>query len=287
MTFMNGTSLPTDPLKSPQTRWTVVVLAGDRPRPDPLVQAAGVRCKALVPVGGTPMILRVLTALQGSALIRRIHVCGPPTDVIAHTPVLQAALSQPQIDWHPPQVGPSASVAAALRSLTAADYPVLITTADHALVQTTTVDTFLNAAAAYLPHADFIVALTDHTAVRQAYPDMRRTALHFRDGSYCGCNLFACLTPHSLRLVTFWQQVETYRKQPIRLCSALGWITVLRYLTRQWSLATALDDLSQRLHVRIVAVPMADPLASFDVDSIADWQWAERHAQLSSPRKAP
>jgi len=46
--------------------FTALVLPGDRLPEDPGARAAGVPCKALVPVGGVPMLLRVLSALAAA-----------------------------------------------------------------------------------------------------------------------------------------------------------------------------------------------------------------------------
>ena len=55
-----------------------VVLAADRTSADPVALAAGVPCKALAPVGGRPMLLRVLDALSAAeevgVLGRELHV---------------------------------------------------------------------------------------------------------------------------------------------------------------------------------------------------------------------
>jgi hypothetical protein len=42
--------------------FTAIVLAGDCLPDDPVARAAGVPCKALVPVVGVPMVLRALSA---------------------------------------------------------------------------------------------------------------------------------------------------------------------------------------------------------------------------------
>ena len=54
-----------------------IVLAGVRPTGDPVAEAAGVPCKAFIPVGGKPMVLRVLDALEASPKIKTRILCGP------------------------------------------------------------------------------------------------------------------------------------------------------------------------------------------------------------------
>ena len=48
------------------TPFTAIIMAADRNPDDPVTRAAGVSCKALTPVGGIPMVLRVLNALEES-----------------------------------------------------------------------------------------------------------------------------------------------------------------------------------------------------------------------------
>jgi GTP:adenosylcobinamide-phosphate guanylyltransferase len=57
--------------------FTAVILAGVRPTGDPVAEAAGVSCKAFIPVGDRPMVLRVLDALDASRQIGTRILCGP------------------------------------------------------------------------------------------------------------------------------------------------------------------------------------------------------------------
>ena len=60
--------------------FTAVVLAGDRELADPLAQKAGVSCKAMIKIDGTPMVLRVLDALESSGHIDGRILSGPRLD---------------------------------------------------------------------------------------------------------------------------------------------------------------------------------------------------------------
>ena len=57
--------------------FSVVVLAGDRQSRDPVAEHAGVSCKALVPVAGRAMVLRVLEALSEAREVGRPTLVGP------------------------------------------------------------------------------------------------------------------------------------------------------------------------------------------------------------------
>ena len=67
--------MPFDPGQDPMT---AVVLAGDRSKSDALVERSGAGAKALLDLGGEPMVLRVLRALGEARAIRRVVLAGPP-----------------------------------------------------------------------------------------------------------------------------------------------------------------------------------------------------------------
>ena len=56
---------------------SALLLAGDRGGVDAVAARSGVPCKALAPLAGVPMIMRVLDALQASARIDSFVICGP------------------------------------------------------------------------------------------------------------------------------------------------------------------------------------------------------------------
>jgi GTP:adenosylcobinamide-phosphate guanylyltransferase len=64
------------------TPFSAVVLAGDRSAGDPVARATGVSSKALTPVGGRPMVLRVLDALEAAREIENIVLCGPARSAV-------------------------------------------------------------------------------------------------------------------------------------------------------------------------------------------------------------
>jgi hypothetical protein len=77
---------------------------------------------------------------------------------------------------------------------------------------------------------DVVAALTSYSQVMAKYPGMRRTRIRFRNGDFCGCNLYAFLTPEGHAAADFWRRVENQRKRPVRMLNELGWLVLLRYL---------------------------------------------------------
>lgn len=250
-----------------------IVLAADRRAPDAVAEEAGTRCKALAPVAGVPMLQRVLQALQGSALFERIVVCGPPPEMLEGAPPLKTLLDSPHIDWVASADSPSASALNGF-AVIPPEQPTLLTTADHALLSAQMVRFFLDQARA--GDWDLAVALAQHEAVMARFPGTRRTAIRLRGGPYCGCNLYAFLTPRGRRLAEFWHRVERDRKRPWRIIAQLlGWRAVVDYGLGRLTLEQALQQLSRRLEMRIGAVVLPYPEAAVDVDTPTDRQLAE------------
>jgi CTP:molybdopterin cytidylyltransferase MocA len=258
--------------------FTALVLAADRGPADPVAAMAGTCCKALAPVAGIPMVRRVIEALAASDRIDRIVLVGPAQHLMAQEASLTHLLDCASVSWLEPANSPSASAALAL-ARQPADSPVLVTTADHALLSPQIVDYFL--AQATSSGHDFVVAVTPLDTVLAGFPGTRRTSIRLRGGPYCGSNLFAFMTEDARRLASYWQRVEHDRKHPRRvIAGALGVEGVLRYLLGRLTLEQALQQLSDRLGVSLGAVVMPFPEAAIDVDSPLDYQMVERiHAQ--------
>lgn len=251
--------------------FTAVVLAGSRGLSDPVAAAAGAPCKAVVSVGGRPMLLRVLAALTDSGAVDGITVVGLPEAAMGQAEV-SAALARPGIQVVGGRETPVRSLVAAMAGLDEAT-PVLATTADHVLLRGEIVDRFLGDARG--AGADVVIGLTTLAAVRAVSADTRRTVLRFRDGEYCGCNLYAFLTPRGRAAAEFWTRIEAHRKHPARVVRMLGPLTLLRYLLGILTLDGALARLSRRCGARIAAVRVPYGEAAIDVDKPDDLRQAE------------
>jgi len=257
----------------PHQPFTALVLAADRGPGDPVASAAGVPCKSLTPIGGIPMVLRVVDALAAARQVGAINLSGPPESIVNQTDGLNRLIASGDINWHANQATPSTSAYHVLERLPA-EVPVLLTTADHALLTPRIVDYFCEEARA--TGCDVVAGVARYETVASAYPQTRRTATRLQDGTYCGCNLFAFLTPTARQAADFWRQVESQRKNPLRVIRILGPTAVFRYLIGRLSLKEAMARISHRLGFKAGAVIMPFAEAAVDVDSTSDLALVER-----------
>jgi CTP:molybdopterin cytidylyltransferase MocA len=218
------------------------------------------------------MVLRVLDALEASEQVDTYILCGPPAAIVDREPLIRQRMAAGSVRWLPPQATPSTSALAALQSV-AAETPVLLTTADHALLTPEMVDYFCCEARG--AGSDLVAGLASHAQIMAHYPGMRRTRTRFTEGAFCGCNLFAFLTPEGRAAAGLWRRVENERKRPLKMLGQLGWWVVIRYILGRLSLADALRHISGRMGLQVAAVILPFPEAAVDVDSVNDWHFAQ------------
>ncbi|WP_394652065.1 nucleotidyltransferase family protein [uncultured Sphingomonas sp.] len=237
--------------------FSAVILAGSRGGAvDPVAVAEGVPHKALIPVDGRTMLERVADAVRAAGA-RTVAVSANDPAVVALTERLSLRVL-------PPAAGPSDSVATALADL---GTPLLVTTADHALLEPEWITSFLHDVPA---GADIAVLLAERARIEAAMRDTRRTYLRFADGAWSGCNLFYLATSDAARAIGLWRAVEADRKRPWRIVRRFGVGTLLRYLTGRLTLADAVARLGRTADVRAAAVAARDGLAAVDVDKLSD-----------------
>lgn len=252
--------------------YTAVILAGQRPGADPLATHFGEKWKALVPVCGVAMLTHVLRTLDASANIARIIIVAQQADIFDDA-IADAACAK-AVGCFVGNQGISSSLLALLDAGPdggGADFPLLVTTADHPLLTVDMVAQFLGD----VGDADLAVAMVERRVMLAQFPAAQRTWLRFADGAWSGANLFALTRPAARAALTLWQAAEADRKRPWRLFRHFGWGLALRAITRTIGLADGLKLAGGRLAMQAKLVPMVDPVAAIDVDKPADHALAE------------
>jgi GTP:adenosylcobinamide-phosphate guanylyltransferase len=233
-----------------------LILAGSRGGVDPVAAYAGVSHKALIVLDGQTLLARVTHALRDAGATR-IAVSVSDDAVRSHATELGLTVLTAA-------AGPSLSVREGIETLGA---PLLVTTADHALLQPEWITRFL---ADVPPQADVAALLARQDVVESAAPGTRRTYLRFADGAWSGCNLFHFATPRSVAALDLWAQVEADRKRPWRIVRKLGIGTLLRYMSGRLTLVAAIAHLGRLAGLNAAAVSTPFGLAAVDVDKPAD-----------------
>ncbi|MEO6580241.1 MAG: 4-diphosphocytidyl-2C-methyl-D-erythritol synthase [Sphingomicrobium sp.] len=245
--------------------WTALLLAGSRPGGDPFAAAHGAKVKALIPVAGEAMILRPVRALLANGRVGSVRILTQDMQLLR--PVLpdDARLSVE---------ASGATIAATIEAIIAdpsTRWPLLVTTADHALLDNVMIEDFCSRAQG----ADLAIGLVERAALMSRLPQTKRTWIGFRGGAYSGANLFALGSPKAAAAVRLWREVEQDRKKGWKLLAMLG-LPGLLGLMRLWTLDKTVAKIGLRLGLSIRAIRLVNPLAAVDVDKPDDLALVEK-----------
>jgi CTP:molybdopterin cytidylyltransferase MocA len=249
--------------------WRAIVLAAGRGPNDPLARHFGVSHKCLLPVAGVPMLRRVVNALVACGQIGDIHI-SLETESLLDEALGEVAGS---VSFIQSQASAAQSAGHAIKAVVK-QRPVLITTADHALLDVAMLQHFIEMTDDL--GCDLSVGLASAETILAAYPDAKRTFLKFGPQRVSGCNLYGICNDRALTAIELWQKVEAQRKNPLVVVRAFGLHALLRYVTGTINLEGAFRLASRRLGIdaRPVLMPFAN--AAVDVDKPEDKELVEK-----------
>ena len=255
--------------------WTAIVLAAGRGPDDPMAKALGVNHKCALPVNGIPMLKRVVDALRASRSVNAISIS------IESAAILRDALSKKDAGLVVIPSENSAPLSAIVAIKKNSTFPVLITTADHALLTPEMIDYFCGQAEQN--GADFSAGLARAETILSAYPQSIRTFFTFGKDRVSGCNLFALRNEKGLRILEKWKYLESVRKKPWRLVAAFGPLALTRFLLGAMSLDGVFKIVSKRLELTAKPILMPFAEAAIDVDKPEDLELAETILRQRNP----
>lgn len=240
--------------------WTALLLAGSRPGSEGWTEEFGSDLKPLIAIAGAPMIRRPLAALLACPEIAAVRILGQEPGRIA------AAL-EPHARVSVERSG--ATIAETLLGILedpATRFPLLVTTADHALLDPAMIGELMAGAAG----SDVAVGLVSETNMLRRFPGTRRTWLRLGPERYSGANLFALSSARSAEAIRGWRAIEQERKKGLRLLRQLGIPLFLAAVLRLRDVHQTAAALGSKLGIRLRAVELSDPAAAIDVDKPAD-----------------
>ncbi|MCL4684254.1 NTP transferase domain-containing protein [Myxococcota bacterium] len=259
----------------------VLVLAGRRAGEGEMGLPAAT--KALVEVGGQPMLERVLGCLREAIGAPTVSVSAGDPALLEATPNLRAWVAEGWLRHHPSASSPAASVYDFLVREPGAG-PTLVTTADHPLLTPAMIRHFLTAARE--TGRDLAVAVVEASLFRSRFPHVRRTFVPLAQEPVTGANLFFFRTPRAAEAARFWMRAEGMRKRPWRMVALFGPLALARFATGRLTLEGAVDRVSSAMGLHVVAVRMPFAECAIDVDSAADLEAAARVLAARRTREA-
>jgi GTP:adenosylcobinamide-phosphate guanylyltransferase len=247
-----------------QAQYTAIILAGQRPGTDLLASHFGEEYKALVKVGGVPMLTHVVSVMHACPQIGGVVI-------LSQEPAMLTAAVKAGGGGEMRQSGEG--ISASLKRLADSGeipWPWLVTTADHPLLTPAMITQFLEQAG-----GDLSVGMVEKQAMLAQFPEAKRTWLRFADGHWSGANLFVFRSGKVCAALDLWASAERNRKQAWKLFLHFGPWLALRAVTRTIGLRRAFVLAGARLGLDARLAEMSDPVAAIDVDKPADHALAE------------
>lgn len=218
--------------------------------------AENVSHKALIDVAGRSMLECVVTALHASGAGEVL--------VAAEDPLVVQEAERLGARCIAVRHSPSATVLCALDELGA---PLLVTTADHVLLQAGWVDHII---ANTSDDTDVAVMMARREQIDAEMAGSKRTYFRFADGDWSGCNLFYFRSVEARCLAEMWQRIEKDRKRPWRIAAGIGLGTLFAMLMGQLSANQAIARVGAKAGARGQLVEAPSGLAAVDVDKAED-----------------
>lgn len=250
---------------------TILVLAGKRDGVlDPLAERAGVSHKAVIPVGGKPLIAHVLCRLEEAWNDAKIVISIHDPTVLDHVTVVRRLREAGRLEIIDAEGGLVESVDAAARE---AEWPLLITTGDNALVTVEALHT-INAVGDER-QVDAVIGVVSSEAIQKAYPYKKKGYYEFRDVAISNCNLFWLRDASALSAAEPFRGGGQFAKRKGALRRTFGLVSLIRFKFKLDSLDNAVKRLSRRLGVSIAAHLFEDGRLAIDVDNEESFQATE------------
>lgn len=240
----------------------VIVLAAERKGvANPLALRFASSHKCLIPVRGRPLIQYVLETLLRHGEIASVVVSIEKGAMAPVREVLPPARpGQPPIHLAAAADSIADSVIAAAKGH---DGPIIITTADNALLQPASIDALHTA----LRRHDVAIAMARKEAVLAAHPEGQRRFYRFRDGEYSNCNLYGLAGAAAIGAAEIFRGGGQFAKNARRIVDAFGLLNLILLRARLIDLSSGLRRISRRIGLDIAPVVLTDGSQAIDVDN--------------------
>lgn len=216
--------------------------------------------EALIEIGGRPMVTFVAQALAACGQVDRIFVLGPAEEL---------ARCEFPANTHILAGGPTIieTIRLGMRAL-GHSRKVLVATADIPLLTAEAVNDFLAQAAKV--EADLYYPIVPKEVNERHFPGNKRTYARLKEGTFTGGNLFLVNPGIVEQCAQVAEKFIAERKNPLVLCSMLGWSFVLRFVFGILCLKDVEKRVSELLGVRGAVVQSPFPELGIDVDKPSD-----------------
>jgi GTP:adenosylcobinamide-phosphate guanylyltransferase len=221
-----------------------VVTAGGIPQPgEPLYEETHGRSKALLDIGGKPMIQWGLDALEGAATIERVVIIG-----LDESSGVKCAKPLWFVPNHGAMIENIRAGIVKILEIHPQAHQVMIVSSDVPAIKPEMVDWVANNAAQ--SDDDMYYHVITRQVMEARYPGSRRTYTRLKNVEVCGADVNVVRAQTVTSNDALWKRIIDARKSPLQQASLLGFDTLLLILFRQLTVESAAKLASKRLKMR-------------------------------------
>jgi molybdopterin-guanine dinucleotide biosynthesis protein A len=243
--------------------YNAIILAGGRIS-GMYARAAGTTIKGLVPVGGTPVVRRVVEALRRAACIERVCVVGPEA--------VRNAAGEGCL-WQAETATALENLEAGIERLGGGGRRLLVCGTDVPAMDAGAVQDFLCRAP---EGAGVCMPVVRKAAFVAAFPRSPGIYVRLSEGAFTSGSQYL-LHPHLLREnMALLRRLFEQRKSQLAMARTFGARTVWRLVTGRLSISEVEQRASELAGMPCRAVLDCHPGLAYDVDNLFDLRYIER-----------
>lgn len=249
-----------------------IISAGGYPKPDEsLYQITQGGNKALIDLGGKPMVQWVMNALNGCQRIEQVILVGLPEDV-----KLQSLHPLTRVDNRGDLFENVRAGAETLLRLDPGAEICLLLPADIPAVTSKMIDWMIDRIQGQPD--DVFYSVVERSVMEKRFPQSKRTYTHLKDMEICGGDVHAFRPAIATQDNPLWERILAARKNPLKQASLVGLDTLVLLLTRQMTLEQTAAFISRKLGIRGQAILL--PFAEMGMDVDKDFQLEIMRSEL-------
>lgn len=150
-------------------------------------------------------------------------------------------------------------------------FRVLIVATDLPFLTAEALERFLDACP---PDAELAVPVITQQEFDARYPNSGSTYTPLKDGNFTTGGTFLADVATILRNEAHLRALFAARKSPWKMARLIGFSTILRYLTRQLTVAQLVEQGGKIARCNGVAIPQMPPELDYDIDELYEFDYA-------------
>ncbi|MCX7951006.1 MAG: nucleotidyltransferase family protein [Clostridiales bacterium] len=239
-----------------------VILAGDK-------GDKGVS-KALLKIGNRYMVEYIIESLKKSNCVSKIYM-------VADENVKNVILDK--VDGYIKPAGDIIdNIKSAAKQINDDNTPLIICTADIPLVSSEAIYDFVKTCID--KKIDVGYPIIDKKLNDEKYPDVRRTYVKMKDGTYTGGNI-VYIHPRAIENCTNKaKELVEYRKKPLKMGQTLGFTFLIRLALGVLTISAVEKKIADMFNVNGIAIKTKYPEIGNDVDKEEDIVFVEKYLHI-------